>query len=128
MVRRPRELGQARPLAARFPVLEIADPTTEAFPGFDHVLLSYGDLQSLVTETRYAGWRTALQAVRGIYLIADETAGQCYVGKADGERGVLGRWEAYARDGHGGNVALRDAGQAPCGGVAVGSFVRGLRR
>lgn len=26
--------------AARFPVLEIADPTTEAFPGFDHVLLS----------------------------------------------------------------------------------------
>mgnify|MGYP002712433884 FL=1 len=97
------------PLAARFPVLEIADPTTEAFPGFDHVLLSYGDLQSMVTETRYAGWRTALQAVRGIYLIADETAGQCYVGKADGERGVLGRWEAYARDGHGGNVALRDA-------------------
>lgn len=87
------------PLAARFPVLEIADPTTEAFPGFDHVLLSYGDLQSLVTETRYAGWRTALEAVRGIYLIADETAGQCYVGKADGERGVLGRWEAYARDG-----------------------------
>ncbi|MCV7579856.1 GIY-YIG nuclease family protein, partial [Micrococcus luteus] len=91
------------------PVLEIADPTTEAFPGFDHVLLSYGDLQSMVTETRYAGWRTALEAVRGIYLIADETAGQCYVGKADGERGVLGRWEAYARDGHGGNVALRDA-------------------
>ncbi|MCJ2195208.1 hypothetical protein MUG60_11235 [Kaistella montana] len=42
-------------------------------------------------------------------LIADEAAGQCYVGKADGERGVLGRWEAYARDGHGGNVALRDA-------------------
>lgn len=34
---------------------------------------------------------------------------QCYVGKADGERGVLGRWEAYARDGHGGNLALRDA-------------------
>ena len=95
--------------AARFPVLEIADPTTEAFPGFDHVLLSYGDLQSMVTETRYAGWRTALEAVRGIYLIADETAGQCYVGKAYGERGVLGRWEAYARDGHGGNVALRDA-------------------
>ena len=85
--------------AATFPVLEIADPTTEAFPGFDHVLLSYGDLQSMVTETRYAGWRTALEAVRGIYLIADETAGQCYVGKADGERGVLGRWAAYARDG-----------------------------
>ncbi|ACS31771.1 hypothetical protein [Micrococcus luteus] len=31
------------------------------------------------------------------------------MGKADGERGVLGRWEAYGRDGHGGNVALRDA-------------------
>ena len=40
-----------------------------------------------------------LTAVRGIYLIADETAGRCYVGKADGERGVLGRWAAYARDG-----------------------------
>jgi excinuclease UvrABC nuclease subunit len=51
----------------------------------------------------------ALGSVQGVYLIADSSTGQLYVGKA--ER-ILGRWNAYAyayaRDGHGGNVALKE--------------------
>jgi hypothetical protein len=31
-----------------------------------------------------------------------------YVGKADGQEGFLGRWEEYARNGHGGNVVLKN--------------------
>lgn len=46
--------------------------------------------------------------MQGIYLIADTSTGQLYVGKADGGERILGRWSAYARDGHGGNLALRD--------------------
>lgn len=46
--------------------------------------------------------------MQGIYLIADASTGRLYVGKADGRERILGRWSGYARDGHGGNIALRD--------------------
>lgn len=94
--------------AARFPVVEIADPEAVPFPGFDRVLVSHSELRDVVNEARYASWRTALGAVQGIYLIADTSTGGLYVGKADGAERILGRWSQYARDGHGGNVALRD--------------------
>jgi hypothetical protein len=46
-------------------------------------------------------------SVAGVYLITDRSSGAQYVGSATGARGILGRWQAYAADGHGGNVALR---------------------
>lgn len=42
--------------------------------------------------------------------ISDAPTGQLYVGKADGIERILCRWTAYAQDGHGGNVALRELG------------------
>lgn len=93
--------------ASAFPVVEIADPVEVPFPGFDKLLISYGELVTMVQDRRYAQWRSALGAVQGIYLIADTTNGQLYVGKADGGERIMGRWAAYARDGHGGNLALR---------------------
>lgn len=95
--------------AIEFPVLEIADPTTVRFPGFDSVCVSYSELRMIVDDPRYHDWRVALESVKGIYLVADATGpGRLYVGKADGAFGILGRWSQYARDGHGGNVALRE--------------------
>ncbi|MCU1367205.1 MAG: putative Excinuclease subunit domain protein, partial [Ilumatobacteraceae bacterium] len=94
--------------AASFPVAEIADPNAVPFPGFDRVLVPYGELLDVVTGSRYIAWQAALSSVQGIYLIADSTTGKLYVGKADGRERILGRWSAYARDGHGGNVGLRD--------------------
>lgn len=93
--------------ASAFPVIEISDPGRVSFPGFDHVLLSWAKLRSLVADSRYAEWRTALEAVQGVYLIADTSTGELYVGKADGAERILGRWSSYAKDGHGGNVVLR---------------------
>lgn len=104
---------------ARMPVLEIADRDKVHFPGFDGVLLTYRQLRDMVEEPRYAAWRAALSEVQGIYLITDSTNGKQYIGKADGAERVLGRWTTYARDGHGGNIALRElahhsaAGEAP---------------
>lgn len=92
----------------RLPVVEIADPGLVPFPGFDHVLITHTDLQAVLEDSRYSDWRSALGSVQGIYLIADASTGQLYVGKADGRERILGRWTAYARDGHGGNIALRD--------------------
>lgn len=95
-------------LAANFPVVEIADPTAVPFPGFEGVRIGFGELQAVVEDSRYVEWRTALRSVKGIYLIADSTGpGRLYVGKADGQDGILGRWSYYAQTGHGGNVALR---------------------
>jgi hypothetical protein len=94
--------------AAGFPVVEIADPGAVSFPGFDRVLITHGELQDVIKDSRYAAWRTALGSVQGIYLIADTSTGQLYVGKADGSERILGRWAAYGRDGHGGNISLRD--------------------
>ncbi|KIA73426.1 hypothetical protein ANMWB30_23530 [Arthrobacter sp. MWB30] len=93
---------------SRMPVLEIADRDKVPFPGFDGVLLPYHQLREMVDDPRYADWQAALSEVQGIYLITDSSNGKQYVGKADGAERILGRWAAYARDGHGGNVALRE--------------------
>lgn len=93
--------------AAAFPIVEIADPKAVPFPGFDRVLVGHRELREVIEDSRYAAWRTALGSVQGIYLIADTSTGQLYVGKADGGERILGRWAQYARDGHGGNIALR---------------------
>ncbi|TQN44488.1 hypothetical protein FHX52_3703 [Humibacillus xanthopallidus] len=94
--------------AATFPVVEIADPEVVPFPGYDQVLLDSASLRTMIEDSRYDAWRTALGVVQGIYLITDTSTGRQYVGKADGAERLLGRWTAYARDGHGGNVALRE--------------------
>ncbi|WP_422757606.1 GIY-YIG nuclease family protein [Paenarthrobacter sp. C1] len=100
--------GASSASAARMQVVEIADRDKVPFPGFDGVLLSYPQLQDLVDDPRYGDWRAALSEVQGIYLITDSSNGKQYVGKADGSERILGRWTCYARDGHGGNVALRE--------------------
>lgn len=94
--------------AASFPIVEIADPNAVPFPGFDRLLIPYRELLDVVADSRYSAWQAALSSVQGIYLIADSTTGKLYVGKADGRERILGRWSAYARDGHGGNLALRE--------------------
>ena len=97
--------------AASFPIVEIADPNAVPFPGFDRLLIPYSELLDVVADSRYSAWQAALSSVQGIYLIADSTTGKLYVGKADGRDRILGRWSAYARDGHGGNLALRELAQ-----------------
>jgi hypothetical protein len=53
-------------------------------------------------------WRQALSAVRGVYLLSCPKTGLNYVGSADGERGLWGRWEDYVASGHGGNKRMME--------------------
>lgn len=92
---------------ADYPVMEISDAEPVPFPGFDGFVLSHAELQAVMREHRYTSWRTALSSVKGIYLITDTQDGRQYVGKADGEESIRQRWDAYASNGHGGNVELR---------------------
>lgn len=94
--------------AAGYPITTIADATPLPFPGFDKLNLNYPQLQAVVREPRYAAWVAALPAVKGVYLITDTRDGRHYVGKADGSENIYQRWFAYATNGHGGNVELKN--------------------
>jgi hypothetical protein len=50
--------------AAHLPVVQIADPDAVPFPGFDSVLLSHAELQTVMGDPQYAIWRTALGSVQ----------------------------------------------------------------
>lgn len=106
--RSPRTWRLNGPTAAGYPVMEIADAQPVPFPGFDRLVLDRAQLQSVMREHRYAAWRTALSSVVGVYLITDTGDGRQYVGKADGAESIRQRWSAYAANGHGGNVELRN--------------------
>ena len=93
--------------AGRYPVIGIADAEPIPFPGFDRLILDYAELQAVMSEQRFASWRTALASVMGIYAITDMRDGRQYVGKADGAQNICQRWSEYAVTGHGGNVELK---------------------
>ena len=107
--RSPRTWRITAATAAGYPVLEIAVAEPVPFPGYDRLVLDYPRLQAVMREPAYASWRTALASIGGIYLITDTRDGRQYVGKADGAESIRQRWEAYAANGHGGNVELRTA-------------------
>lgn len=79
------------------------------FISYDQVQLSYYDLSKLMNDlSDNAVWETMLSVVNGIYLITDLSSGKLYVGAAYGEKGIYGRWEVYAQNGHGGNEELKN--------------------
>ena len=110
----PRTFHRGGAKAAKFRVLEIADPEVIPFPGFDSMLLTYKKLQRVVEDPHYSRWHSALGAVKGIYLITDTSNGRQYVGKADGSGGIFARWSAYATDGHGSNRELAALPEDQC--------------
>ncbi len=74
------------------------------FPGYDKVNISWHDLKRVVEKDT---WKTVLQNQKGVYLLTDISNGMKYIGSAYGDNMILGRWIAYVRTGHGGNVGLR---------------------
>jgi hypothetical protein len=76
------------------------------FPGYHSFALPKGKLD-LIVQQEVETWKGALQAVAGVYVITDTTAGKHYVGSATGEGGLWSRWCDYSGTGHGGNKELR---------------------
>lgn len=77
-------------------VYELA-PSTKlgAFPGYNNVLLSHKDLQTVV-KMEAPEWKTALASVKGVYCITDKATGRLYIGSASGNAGgIWQRWSAY---------------------------------
>lgn len=79
----------------------------EPFHQYSDVVLSFDDLCRIIaTPDANADWHTALSSTAGVYLIVDKRSGRMYIGSASGEKGILGRWTQYAKNGHGSNKKL----------------------
>lgn len=76
----------------------------DVFPGYEKVNITWDEMQRVLEKEN---WKTALQNQKGVYLITDTSNGQMYVGSAYGENMILGRWRAYVKTGHGGNIGLQ---------------------
>ncbi len=72
------------------------------FPGFLHFKAPLSRLDNLPKA-----WVAVLQASGGIYLLTCPKTKEQYVGAAYGAENFWGRWQSYAKTGHGGNVALK---------------------
>lgn len=80
--------------------------TIGEFPGYNSVLLSYRNLNTIIREAN-PSWKSALSNVAGVYLVTDTSSGKLYVGSAYGGDGIWQRWTNYAKNGHGGNKEMR---------------------
>ena len=97
------------PPVASMPLSHILDKrvTLADFLGFDQVNIDYKTLKYIVADNLLS-WKSALSNVKGIYLIVDTLTGKQYVGSAYGDECIWQRWSNYAKDGHGGNVELKE--------------------
>lgn len=93
--------------AERKAVLSILERQVPPFPGFERLVLTFAELEDVVSQPRrYSAWHTPMRAVNAIYLIANTVTGKLYVGSAQGDGGLLGRWSDYVTTYHGGNKKL----------------------
>lgn len=72
------------------------------FPGFLNFIEPLSKLDHMPT-----GWVSALKSSGGVYLLTCPKTKEQYVGSATGQEGFWGRWQEYARTGHGGNAGLK---------------------
>jgi len=88
-------------------VVEIAPApySGEAFPGYEQIDVSFLMLETIFAIQR-PDWKSALENVKGIYLITDKSNGMRYVGSAYGSTGIWSRWACYVQTGHGYNDEL----------------------
>lgn len=72
------------------------------FPGFLNFIEPLSRVEKLPK-----GWVVALSCTKGVYLLTCPKTKEQYVGSATGAEGFYQRWQEYARNGHGGDVALK---------------------
>jgi len=79
----------------------------EAFCGADAIVHGFSQLEAIFTQSK-SDWKSALENVKGVYLITDTSNGKMYVGSAYGDTGIWSRWSCYIDSGHGWNEGLKE--------------------
>lgn len=79
----------------------LAEPYSgERFPGYESINHEFRALE-VIFQMQRPDWKAALENVKGVYAIFDQSNGKKYVGSAYGEAGIWARWAAYIGTGHG---------------------------
>lgn len=76
-----------------------------AFPGYENINHSFDSLIPIFKNEK-PDWKSALENIKGIYVIMDKSNGKKYVGSAYGDSGIWSRWSNYIGTGHGWNDEL----------------------
>jgi hypothetical protein len=76
--------------------------TGEVFPGYDNINHDFIVLEGIFKLNK-SDWKTALENVKGVYLLTDKETGKSYVGSAYGDAGIWARWSNYINTFHGWN-------------------------
>jgi hypothetical protein len=77
----------------------------EAFCGYENIEHGFSQLEFIFKQNKQ-DWKSALENVKGVYLIVDKSNGKMYVGSAYGDAGIWSRWSSYIGTGHGWNDEL----------------------
>ena len=80
---------------------------TPRFDSYENVMLSYSELQAIIDGNDEV-WRSNLKSVNCVYCIVNKVEGRLYIGSTYGVNGIWGRWEEYAKEGHGENKILKE--------------------
>jgi hypothetical protein len=75
------------------------------FEGYDQVSLTWYELKIVLQRKE---WQAALQNQKAVYMQTDKRNNKHYVGSATSKDGLYNRWQAYAKNGHGGNEGLKE--------------------
>jgi hypothetical protein len=78
----------------------------EVFCGFDVIDIEFSKLADIIRRQQ-SDWRTALENVKGVYLITDTRNEKRYVGSAYSEGGIWSRWACHINTGHGYTADLK---------------------
>jgi len=72
----------------------------EAFCGYEDIAHPFSQLESIIHQAK-PDWKSALESVKGVYVISDKSNGKMYVGSAYGGAGIWSRWCRYIGTAHG---------------------------
>ncbi len=75
------------------------------FPGYENINHDFNILVPIFKNEK-PDWKSALENVKGVYVIMDKSNGKKYVGSAYGDSGIWSRWSCYIGTGHGWNDEL----------------------
>jgi len=79
--------------------------TGETFPGYDNINHDYLKLERIIRMNQ-PDWKTALEHIKGVYIITDNSNGKSYIGSTCGSDGIWTRWAYYTGVLHGWNDHL----------------------
>lgn len=68
--------------------------TDDSFPGYENINHDFHSLENIFKMEK-PDWKSALENVKGIYLITDSSNGKFYIGSTTGTSEIWSRWANY---------------------------------